>query len=159
MRAYRRARARKNDHDCEPIHICSGVGSARSEGDTGDFRGPVTGAAGTRHFEPGGVSFGDCQRPNQRRCVASRCSPWALSLIPNRQRFPKSVVFCRAKCGGDKMQDLKKMAAKLLETARKLPPGAGKVFYEVRVDPLTGEHIYTDRTGTRAAILQKRQEA
>jgi hypothetical protein len=86
---------------------------------------------------------------------------WALSPIPNRQRFPKSVVFCRAKCSGDKMQDLEKMAAKLLETARKLPPGAGRamnvendteVFYEVRVEPLTGEHIYTDRTGTRAAI-------
>jgi hypothetical protein len=29
-----------------------------------------------------------------------------------------------AKCSGDKMQDLEKMAAKLLETARKLPPGA-----------------------------------
>ena len=27
-----------------------------------------------------------------------------------------------------------------------------EVFYEVRVDPLTGEHIYTDRTGTREAI-------
>jgi hypothetical protein len=27
-----------------------------------------------------------------------------------------------------------------------------EVFYEVRVEPLTGEHIYTDRTGTRAAI-------
>jgi hypothetical protein len=52
-----------------------------------------------------------------------RCSPWALSPIPNRQRFPKSVVFCTAKCSGDKMQDLEKMAAKLLETARKLPPG------------------------------------
>ena len=38
--------------------------------------------------------------------------------------FPKSVVFGRAKCSGDKMQDLEKMAAKLLETARKLPPGA-----------------------------------
>jgi hypothetical protein len=57
MRAYRRARARKNDHDCEPIHIGSGVGSARSDGDAGDFRGPVTGAAGTRHFEPDGVFF------------------------------------------------------------------------------------------------------
>ena len=94
-------------------------------------------------------------------CVASRCSPWALSPIPNRQRFAKSVVFCRAKCNGDKMQDLEKMAAKLLETARMLPPGAGRamtvendteVFYEVRVEPLTGEYIYTDRTGTRAAI-------
>jgi hypothetical protein len=27
-----------------------------------------------------------------------------------------------------------------------------EVFYEVRVEPLTGEHIYTDRTGTREAI-------
>jgi hypothetical protein len=27
-----------------------------------------------------------------------------------------------------------------------------EVFYEVRVDPLTGEHVYTDRTGRRAAI-------
>jgi hypothetical protein len=48
----------------------------------------------------------------------------ALSRIPNRQRFPESVVFCTAKCSGDKMQDLEKMAAKLLEMARKLPPGA-----------------------------------
>jgi hypothetical protein len=53
-----------------------------------------------------------------------RCSPWALSPIPSRQRFSKSVVFYTAKCSGDKMQDLEKMAAKLLETARKLPPGA-----------------------------------
>ena len=27
-----------------------------------------------------------------------------------------------------------------------------EVFYDVRVEPLTGEYIYTDRTGTRAAI-------
>jgi len=27
-----------------------------------------------------------------------------------------------------------------------------EVFHEVRVEPLTGEHIYTDRTGTRQAI-------
>ena len=27
-----------------------------------------------------------------------------------------------------------------------------EVFHEVRVEPLTGEHIYTDRTGTREAI-------
>jgi hypothetical protein len=27
-----------------------------------------------------------------------------------------------------------------------------EVFYEVRVEPMTGEHIYTDRTGTREAI-------
>jgi hypothetical protein len=27
-----------------------------------------------------------------------------------------------------------------------------EVFYEVRVEPLTGEHAYTDRTGTREAI-------
>jgi hypothetical protein len=27
-----------------------------------------------------------------------------------------------------------------------------EVFYEVHVEPLTGENIYTDRTGTRAAI-------
>ena len=27
-----------------------------------------------------------------------------------------------------------------------------EVFYEVRVEPLTGEHIYTNRTGTRGAI-------
>jgi hypothetical protein len=27
-----------------------------------------------------------------------------------------------------------------------------EVFYEVRVEPLTGEYIYTDRTGTREAI-------
>jgi hypothetical protein len=33
-----------------------------------------------------------------------------------------------------------------------------EVFYEVRVEPLTGEHIYIDRTGTRSD-LQKRQEA
>ena len=33
-----------------------------------------------------------------------------------------------------------------------------EVFYEVRVDPQTGEHIYTDRTGTRKAIHKKRQE-
>jgi hypothetical protein len=61
------------------------------------------------------------------------------------------------------MQDLEKMAAKLLETARMLPPGAGRamtvendmeVFYEVRVEPLTGEQFYTDRTGTRAAIYK-----
>ena len=29
-----------------------------------------------------------------------------------------------------------------------------EVFYEVRVEPLTGDHIYTDRTGTRAAIYK-----
>jgi hypothetical protein len=27
-----------------------------------------------------------------------------------------------------------------------------EVFYEVRLDPLTGEQIYTDRTGSRQAI-------
>jgi hypothetical protein len=27
-----------------------------------------------------------------------------------------------------------------------------EVFHEVRVEPLTGENVYTDRTGTREAI-------
>jgi hypothetical protein len=62
--------------------------------------------------------------PQPSGMARQRCSPWALSPIPSRQRFPKSVVFYTAKCSGDKMQDLEKMAAKLLETARKLPPGA-----------------------------------
>src|ERR1700756_5862530 len=63
-------------------------------------------------------------RPQPSGMARQRCSPWALSPIPSRQRFPKSVAFYAAKCSGDKMQDLEKMAAKLLETARKLPPGA-----------------------------------
>jgi hypothetical protein len=34
------------------------------------------------------------------------------------------TVFRTVKRNGDKMQDLEEMAAKLLETVRKLPPGA-----------------------------------
>jgi hypothetical protein len=58
-------------------------------------------------------------------------------------------VFCAAKCSGDEMQDLEKMAAKLLETARKLPPGAE-------------QHALLEQIGTfrikLSAVAAKRKE-
>jgi hypothetical protein len=49
---------------------------------TGDFRGPVVGAAGTRHFEPDGVVFCDLAcllRPYQPPAVCRRSLSVALT--------------------------------------------------------------------------------
>jgi hypothetical protein len=49
----------------------------------------------------------------------------AESPISNRQRFPPNPLCSRAaKCDGGEMRDLENMAAKLLESAHKLPPGS-----------------------------------
>src|ERR1700746_128617 len=64
---------------------------------------------------------------------------------------------------GIKCKTSRRWLPSFLETARKLPPGAGRamtvendteVFYSVRVEALQGEHTYIDRTGTRAAIYK-----
>jgi hypothetical protein len=47
-------------------------------------------------------------------------------VVPDTEQttLPKICSVVPSEMHGDKMQDLEKMAAKLLETARKLPPGA-----------------------------------
>jgi hypothetical protein len=65
-----------------------------------------------------------CPADRRQRTGRQRYLPWALVRYRTDNASPNPVVFCTAKCSGDKMQDLEKMAAKLLETARKLPPGA-----------------------------------
>ena len=67
---------------------------------TGDFRGPVTGAAGTRDFEPDGVAFWGlvCRRrrassvpissPKQKRRAVTLPYLWD----PKSQRIPETIL-------------------------------------------------------------------
>ena len=51
------------------------------------------------------------------------CSYIGTALSDLRTMSPSILGFRTAKRNGDKMRDLEEMAAKLLETASKLPPG------------------------------------
>ena len=51
------------------------------------------------------------------------CSCIGTALLDLRTISPSALEFRTAKHNGDKMHDLEEMAAKLLETAGKLPPG------------------------------------
>jgi len=42
--------------ECELVHKCAAQWLLQRPA-LGNFRGPVTGAVGTAHFEPGGVAF------------------------------------------------------------------------------------------------------
>ena len=63
--------------DCEPVHICAAEGllNVTALG----ISGPVTGAAGTRFFEPDGVAFLTIGLPSEPSCVAGQPLPVALS--------------------------------------------------------------------------------
>jgi len=47
-----------------------------------------TGAAGTAHFEPGGVVFWDGSKERPRRChtPGSHCAVWASKLVHQPRR-------------------------------------------------------------------------
>ena len=51
------------------------------------------------------------------------CSSIGTALLDLRTISPSVLEFRTAKHNGDKMHDLEERAAKLLETASKLPPG------------------------------------
>src|SRR3984893_18744028 len=56
----------------------------------GDLRGPVTGAAGTRYFEPDGVAFLTIGLPPEPPCVAGGPLPVALPMRPAAALHPPS---------------------------------------------------------------------
>jgi hypothetical protein len=65
--------------------------------------------------------------PYRLSLLARTPAPLALGgVVPDTEQttLPKICSVVPGEMHGDKMQDLEKMAAKLLETARKLPPGA-----------------------------------
>jgi hypothetical protein len=76
------------------------------------------------------------------------CSCIGTALLDLRMISPSVLEFRTAKRNGDKMRDLEEMAAKLLETASKLPPGPER-------------HDLLKEIGTfraRIAIITGRQE-